>query len=278
MLGACFLKRAILVITFYTTTLSVEEKTTRTVKSDMEVIVNALVLKAVDYKDNDKILTLYSLEKGKITAGIKGVKKSGAKLKFASEPFAFCEYVLAEKQGRYTVIGATYLDSFFSLRTSLIKYYASAVVGEALNRLTVENEPDSSLFSSTINAVKKINYQDNELISLAKYLILLTELVGYKIQKTECAGCEIDISGRVFFSTKNAEFYCEACRPDGAIEITLETYNALKTLSDSYDDAVEIVIPSALKLLKFLFYYIEIKTETKLVSGVSLVDFVKNTL
>ena len=244
----------------------------------MEVIVNAIVLKAVDYKDNDKILTLYSLEKGKITAGIKGVKKSGAKLKFASEPFAFCEYVLAEKQGRYTVIGATYLDSFFSLRTSLIKYYASAVVGEALNRLTVENEPDSSLFSSTINAVKKINYQDNELISLAKYLIMLTELVGYKIQKTECAGCEDDITGRVFFSTRNAEFYCEACRPDGAIEITLETYNALKTLSDSHDDAVEIFIPSALKLLKFLFYYIEIKTETKLVSGVSLVDFVKNTL
>ena len=88
----------------------------------MEIIVNALVLRAVDYKDNDKILTLYSLERGKITAGIKGVKKSGAKLKFASEPFAFCEFVLAEKQGRYTVIGATYIDSFFSLRTSLIKY------------------------------------------------------------------------------------------------------------------------------------------------------------
>ena len=63
----------------------------------MEVKVNALVIKAVDYKDNDRILTLYSLEKGKITAGIKGVKKAGAKLKFASEPFCFAEYILAEK-------------------------------------------------------------------------------------------------------------------------------------------------------------------------------------
>ena len=54
----------------------------------MDIVINAIVLKSVDYKDNDKILTLYSPEKGKITAGIKGVKKSGAKLKFASEPFA----------------------------------------------------------------------------------------------------------------------------------------------------------------------------------------------
>ena len=55
----------------------------------MEVKVNAIVIRAIDYKDNDRILTLYSLEKGKITAGIKGVKKAGAKLKFASEHFFF---------------------------------------------------------------------------------------------------------------------------------------------------------------------------------------------
>ncbi len=241
----------------------------------MEVIVNALVLRAVDYKDNDKILTLYSLERGKITAGIKGVKKSGAKLKFASEPFAFCEFVLAEKQGRYTVIGATYIDSFFSLRTSLIKYYVSAVVGEALNRLTVDNESDEGLFSLTLNAIKLINYQDLELQSLAKYLIALTEISGYKIQKSNCMGCGEDITGRVFFSTKNAEFYCANCRVDGAMEITLETYNALKTFTDNDIDKIDIPTPSMVKLLKFLFYYIEIKTETKLNSALSLIDFIK---
>lgn len=240
----------------------------------MEVIVNALVLRAVDYKDSDKILTLYSLEKGKITAGIKGVKKSGAKLKFASEPFAFCEYVLAEKQGRYTVIGATYIDTFFSLRTNLLKYYASAVVGEAIDRLTVENESDDGLFSLTINAIKKINYQDNELKSLAVFLIALTENAGYKIQKASCVACGDDIVGRVFFSTKNAEFYCLACRPDDAMEITIETYNALKVLTER-GDSVDVLPSHLIKLLKFLFYYIEIKTETKLKSGVSLVEFIK---
>ena len=49
------------------------------------------MLRAVDYGENDKILTLLSAEEGRITAGIKGVKKAGAKLKFAAQPFCFAE-------------------------------------------------------------------------------------------------------------------------------------------------------------------------------------------
>ena len=59
----------------------------------MEQIVNALMLRAVDYNENDKILTLLTAENGKISAGIKGVKKAAAKLKFAAQPFCFAKYV-----------------------------------------------------------------------------------------------------------------------------------------------------------------------------------------
>ena len=58
------------------------------------------------------------------------------------------------------------------------------------------------------------------------------------------------------------------------MEITIETYNALKTLTER-GDGVDIAPSHLIKLLKFLFYYIEIKTETKLKSGVALVDFIK---
>ena len=41
--------------------------------------VNAVMLRATDYGENDKILTLLTAELGKISAGIKGVKKGGGK-------------------------------------------------------------------------------------------------------------------------------------------------------------------------------------------------------
>lgn len=64
----------------------------------MEIKVNALMLRAADYGENDKILTLLTAEYGKISAAIKGVKKPSAKLKFAAQPFCFAEYILADRK------------------------------------------------------------------------------------------------------------------------------------------------------------------------------------
>ena len=94
----------------------------------MEFIVNALMLRSVDYKENDKILTLLTAERGKISAGIKGVKKAAAKLKFAAQPFCFAEYVLADRGGKYTVINASECESFYDLRTDINKFYAASAV------------------------------------------------------------------------------------------------------------------------------------------------------
>ncbi len=242
----------------------------------MEIIVNALVIKSVDYKDNDKILTLFSLERGKITAGIKGVKKSGAKLKFASEPFAFCEFVLAEKQGRFTVIGADYIDSFYNLRLDLVKYYASSVVLETLNLLSSESEPMPQLFSLSLSAIKSLNYQGGELKVLAGYLLKLIELSGYGLQSLSCQGCGEKIDGRVFFLPKYAEFYCNSCKIDGVMEITSQTYNALlKINGKDFTEllGVELDRESEIKLIKFLIFYLQSKTEFTVKSATALIEY-----
>ncbi|MBR6737264.1 MAG: DNA repair protein RecO [Clostridia bacterium] len=243
----------------------------------MEYIVNALMIRASDYKDNDKILTLYSLEKGKISSGIKGVKKAGAKLKFASEPFCFAEYVLAEKSGRFTIIGASHLDSFYNLRLDMLKYYCSAVVLETINALVPENEPDAQLFALVIETAKKLNYEKSELITLCRYLLNLIDMLGYKIGTLTCQGCGDFINGRVFFNPQTAEFSCLSCRENGFMEITPETYNALNALNESSGE-VFIESASLLKLLRFLFFYLNVTTSTNLKSATSLIDYLKQTI
>ena len=59
----------------------------------MEEKLSGIVLGGVNYGENDKIINVFTLEKGVVSAKIKGVKKAGAKLKFASEPFCFAEFV-----------------------------------------------------------------------------------------------------------------------------------------------------------------------------------------
>ncbi len=238
----------------------------------MEVKVNALVIKAIDYKDNDRILTLYSLEKGKITAGIKGVKKAGAKLKFASEPFCFAEYILAEKGGRYTVISASYLDSFYDLRLNLNKYYLSAVVSEFLNVHTESEISDPELFDLAINSIKNICYQDNETAHLANFLYNAIENQGYGLGSVTCCGCDDLIKGRVFFRYKDATFSCEDCLMDDYSEIRKETYSALVDLIDNDYERLKTTPEGAKMLVYFLSHYLYVKTDVKLKS----VEFLKN--
>ena len=55
----------------------------------MNKSVTAIVLRSEDYRDYDKKLKLFTQEGQVMRVIIKGVKKSGAKLRFAAQPFAF---------------------------------------------------------------------------------------------------------------------------------------------------------------------------------------------
>ena len=53
----------------------------------MEEKLCGIVLSGVNFGENDKILSIFTPDKGVVSAKIKGVKKAGAKMKFAAEPF-----------------------------------------------------------------------------------------------------------------------------------------------------------------------------------------------
>lgn len=148
----------------------------------MEENISAIVIKTTDYRDNDKLVTLFSAERGKIFAAMRGVKKANAKLKFACQPFCFAEYVLAEKSGRYTVTGASSIDMFYSLWSSPTAFFAGNAALEMVNVFGGENMPSSEIFLLTLNYFKLIAYEKcDPYLMLIKYLMLLLRLAGYGI-------------------------------------------------------------------------------------------------
>ena len=216
--------------------------------------VNALVLKSIDYKDNDKILTLFSLENGKLTAGIKGVKKAGAKLKFAAQPFCFAEYVLAENGDRYTVTQASLHQSFYELSLDIEKYYVSATILQFALKFLPDAVESPELFHLTINTLKKLAFNDcDNLSELALFLIEALNIAGYAINFHYCVCCEGDIENRVYLSIDEGGCTCNDCHHENDIEFSMYTYQYLKRLAegencDNVDREVKI---KGLKLLKY---------------------------
>lgn len=144
---------------------------------------DALCIKAIDYKDNDKIITLYCGERGKITVNAKGCKSAKAKLKFAVSPFCFGKYNLTNKVNRYTLIGCECYDSFFHLTANLDTYYAGMVVLEILDKMSMDSDYNHGLFVASLTALKELAYGEIPPKKLIfDYLMQATLLLGYHIQ------------------------------------------------------------------------------------------------
>ncbi len=207
----------------------------------MEFIVNALMLRSVDYNENDKILTLLTAEKGKISAGIKGVKKAAAKLKFAAQPFCFAEYVLAERGGKYTVINASECESFYDLRTDINKFYAASAAAEAANALTFEGDECREIFTESVKTMSEI-CRGGESMALIHFLLSALKQSGYGINAENCAQCGSELFGadRLKFDMDAGSFICVECGKGlGASRVT---YNVLrkaqgKTFEDDFISA-----------------------------------------
>ena len=80
--GSCLKKRVRPPLICFSTQYAATNENRKT----MEEKLNALCVRVVDYKDNDRLITLCTAEKGKILVKATGVKNPKAKLKFAASP------------------------------------------------------------------------------------------------------------------------------------------------------------------------------------------------
>ncbi len=228
----------------------------------MEIKTEAIVLQSIDYKDNDKLLTLFSPTLGKITAGARGVKKPKAKLAFSAQPFCFAEYILAEKGGRYTVTNAYMHESFFSLRYDIVRFYAACAAAEICLAILYENENYEGLFIGLIECLKSLALaEDDSAEALAGFTLIALHESGYPLDLGFLEECEGDIGEKLWFDFADGKFATfERCSQGE--RASLSTYHVLRKCAGlTYEEnALRGGRKRALRLLKA--YLIE-KTEAK---------------
>lgn len=221
----------------------------------MEEKLRGILLNSVNYQDNDKILNIFTLEKGVVSAKIKGVKKAGAKLKFATEPFCFSEYILTSRGEYNSVINASLIDSFYPIREDIYKYFSAGTIVEFVKRFYKENIVSENTFFEVVTALKDIAYSSiKPEIVVLRFLIDALSYAGFMLNLDKCFLCGCDVDGRVFFDYRSGAFFCEDCFDGLGREINLVTF---KTLQDVKNGVNEVEREHAIKGLKLLNYYIE---------------------
>lgn len=229
----------------------------------MEIKTEGIVLQSIDYKDNDKLLTLFSPSLGKITVGIRGVKKPKAKLAFSAQPFCFAEYILAEKGGRYTVTNAYMHESFFSLRCDIVRFYAACAMAEICLAILYENENYEGLFVALIEGLKTLSMtEDDPAEAVVAFALAAMHESGYPLDlgfKEECGG---DIGERLWFDFADGRFttFDRCVKGERA---SVSTYYTLRKCAGlTYEE--EALTGGRKRALRLVRAYLSEKTEERL--------------
>lgn len=224
----------------------------------MEFTADALVIRTANYGESDRMVTLLSAGRGKFGAAMKGVRKAGAKLNFAAQPFCFAEYTVAERAGRKTIISASLHDGFYSLREDMTTYYTAICILEACDVLLPEELPADEMLVAAVGAIKKLCAGGE--YALLEFLCEALKLSGYPVELDEegamnkfdfesgafsCGGTGAPVSESTVETLRHALGLKGTPSPDGY-------KRALRLLRSYFSYQTETDIPTLGELLNIL--------------------------
>lgn len=171
--------------------------------------VTAIVTRAVPYNETDMILTLVTLEEGRMTATAKGCLKPKAKLRYAAEPMNFGEYMLTGRPDRLIVAECAQIEGFSAITYDIDKYYAASLVLEVLQKLSPESQPQ--IFMHAVGTLKEMAYTDKEAADcVTDFLLHALDDNGYRLNFKVCNDCKCVLDGDCAFSESDG-VVCRHC-------------------------------------------------------------------
>ncbi len=180
----------------------------------MHITTKALVLRGVDYKESDRILTLLTQEQGKLTASARGCRKKGSAIAAGCQLLAWSEMVLYDYQGRWSVKEAAAERLFQGVRDDIARLALGCYFAEAAELLAVEGEENPELLSLILNSLHALDKMPEKPLPLVKAAFewKAMALAGYEPLIDGCDVCGAEPPEEPRFHLREGVLHCAGCR------------------------------------------------------------------
>jgi DNA repair protein RecO (recombination protein O) len=185
----------------------------------------AVVLRSFRLGEADRVLHLYTLERGRVGAVAKGVRKTKSRFGARLEPLSHVELLLHQGSGELqTVTGVELMRSHRESREQPYRLNAGLVAAEAMLRLFPEQEANERAFRALARFLELLDELEPgpgrpqaDPLALSFQLKLLW-LAGYLPHVTSCAECGTD-TGLGGYSPRAGGAVCRDCA-NGALPLS----------------------------------------------------------
>lgn len=188
----------------------------RGLKMNKSFVTDAINLKSYSLSESDKIIVMYSKEKGLIKGVAKNCKKPKNKLGAGMDLLVANQIMLHQGKNLDKICEAKNINTFKNSRQDINKLLYSMYISEIVNHFGIENDPSSKeVYDLLYNALDKIsNAKDKQeiLIGVIKFQLKFMQLVGFGIELDTCLCCREQILDQnMYFSSKMGGVICEEC-------------------------------------------------------------------
>jgi DNA repair protein RecO (recombination protein O) len=174
----------------------------------------AIVLRSIRYGEADRVLHLYTPQRGRLSAIAKGVRRAKSRFGGRLVPFFRLQVVLYEgRSDLLTVTAAETLHPHAQLRQDAGALDAAARACDAVARLFADGEPHEGVYHLLANELALLDARAGAVSTRANALAFRLKLLlaaGFAPQLAACAGCG-DAEHVVGFSGAAGGVVCPAC-------------------------------------------------------------------
>jgi DNA repair protein RecO (recombination protein O) len=207
------------------------------------VKTEAIVLRSLRYGEADRILHVYTPQRGRVSAIAKGVRRARSRFGGRLEPFFRLQLDLHEGRGELlTVTGAQTVEGYPRLRSDARALDAAARACDAVGRLFETGEPHPGVFNLLCRRLSLLDTGAGTASGRTDALAFRLKLMlaaGLAPQLGACAGCG-EREHLVGFSGAAGGVVCGACEA-ASFPLDADAYRFMtEALGQSLDD-----VPSA---------------------------------
>jgi DNA repair protein RecO (recombination protein O) len=176
--------------------------------------VDAIVLRRIDFGEADRVLVLFTRDRGKLPVVAKGVRRMSSRMAGHLELFTHSELMLAKGANLDVVTQAETRNAFRPLREELTRTSTAYYVAELVDALTEESLEQPELFDLLTATFRAIGTTDDPRLVAAHFTLRLLDVAGFRPVLMHCVACQADLApGRNGFSAFLGGALCPNCAP-----------------------------------------------------------------
>lgn len=137
-----------------------------------------IILKRTNYKDADRILTLYTNNFGKIDVLAKGIRKITSKRKSLLEPMNIIKFNMYKKYALPILTQTELIESFPKIKSNYEKINSAYFILEVFEKIVPEEEIDKTLLKFLAKTLQALS-QTNSTTILNAFSVKILNITGF---------------------------------------------------------------------------------------------------